>query len=148
MIGSILVVCVGNICRSPVGERILQKYLPEVRVSSAGIGALVGHEADKVASDVAKNHDVSLAGHVARQFTATLGRDSDLILVLESGHKGQIARETPQLSGKIMLLDHWTGAKGIADPYQKSEDFHEAVFQQIEAAAAAWAQRLSAKGKV
>lgn len=147
MIGNILVVCVGNICRSPVGERILQKYLPDVRVTSAGIGALVGHAADKTAADVAQRYEVSLEGHVARQFTAALGRENDLILVLESGHKGQIARETPQLSGKIMLFDHWTGAKGIADPYQKSEDFHEAVFQQIEAAASAWAQRLSLKGK-
>ena len=148
MIRNILVVCVGNICRSPLGERILQSQLPDLRVTSAGIGALVGHAADEMASEVAASHGVSLGNHQARQFTAALGRENDLILVLEPGHKAQITRDTPQLSGKTMLLDHWAGAKGIADPYQKSKEFHEAVFQQIEAAASGWAQRLAPKGKV
>ncbi len=148
MIRNILVVCVGNICRSPLGERILQRQLPDLRVTSAGIGALVGHSADTTAAEVAALHGISLDGHVARQFNAEIGRENDLILVLEPGHKAQIARETPQLSGKIMLLDHWIGAKGIADPYRKSQEFHEAVFQQIEAAAHSWVQRLAPKGKV
>ncbi len=142
MIRNILVVCVGNICRSPLAERILQSQLPDHRVTSAGIGALVGHAADETAHDVAMSHGISLEGHLAGPFTAQLASANDLILVLEPGHKAQIARETPQLSSKIMLLGHWTGAKGIADPYQKSDKFHEAVFQQIESAAAAWALRL------
>ena len=65
----ILVVCVGNICRSPVGERVLADRLPHHQVSSAGIGALVGHGPDKTASDVAAARGVSLEGHIARQFT-------------------------------------------------------------------------------
>ncbi|MFA9231998.1 MAG: protein tyrosine phosphatase, partial [Microgenomates group bacterium] len=46
MFNSILVVCVGNICRSPVGERVLQAALPNLIVSSAGVAALVGNPAD------------------------------------------------------------------------------------------------------
>ena len=42
MFNSILVVCVGNICRSPTGERLLQQLLPEKEITSAGVGALVG----------------------------------------------------------------------------------------------------------
>jgi protein-tyrosine phosphatase len=137
---------VGNICRSPLGERILQAKAPGVTVTSAGIGALVGHAADPTASEVAQGHGVSLDGHLARQFDAEIGKGADLILVMESGHKAQITRELPQLSGKIMLFDHWTGAKGIADPYRKSQEFHEAVFGQVEAAAIAWADRLKKMG--
>ena len=70
------------------------------------------------------------------------------ILVMEPGHKAQIARDMPQFSGKIMLFDHWTGAKGIADPYRKSPDFHQIVFDQIEASAKAWAGKLTSKDAV
>ena len=146
MIKTVLVVCVGNICRSPLGERLLQANAPHLSVSSAGIGALVGKAADTTASEVAAARNVTLDGHVARQFSAELGKAADLILVMEPGHKAQIAREMPQISGKVMLFDHWTGAKGIADPYRKSPDFHKIVFDQIEASAKAWAVKLTSKG--
>ncbi len=143
MINSILVVCVGNICRSPVGERVLQAALPRVQVSSAGLGALVGQAADALATDVASAHDVSLKGHVARQFTAEMGAAQDLILVMEPKHRQDIGQMAPQLLGKTMLFDHWVGAKGIDDPYRLSREFHELTFTKVEAAARAWAQRLA-----
>jgi protein-tyrosine phosphatase len=141
-VNRLLVVCVGNICRSPVGERLLQTLLPKVEVTSAGIAALVGHGADKLAASVAQAHGVTLEGHVSRQFSTEIGATQDLILVMESGHKREIARMYPQLSGRTMLFDQWTGMKGIADPYQRSQEFHESVFLQIKAAADAWALRL------
>lgn len=148
MIRNILVVCVGNICRSPLGERLLQHHAPHLSITSAGISALVGNSADETALEVAAMHGVSLDGHRARQFTAELGKAADLILVMEPGHKIQIARETPQLSGKTMLFDHWTGAQGVADPYKRSAEFHEAVYLKIEAAAAGWIKRLPKVGDV
>jgi protein-tyrosine phosphatase len=138
----ILVVCVGNICRSPAGERLLAQLKPELQVTSAGIGALVGHDADAVMTGVAAKDGVSLDGHKARQFTLDLGRDADLILVMEPGHKAEIIRSAPQLSGKIMLFDQWTGARGIEDPYRRPPEIHAVVFRQIEAAAKAWAAKL------
>lgn len=146
MVRNILVVCVGNICRSPLGERLLQQHAPHLNVTSAGIGALVGHGADQTALDIAAAHGIALDGHISRQFTADLGRAADLILVMEPGHKAQIAREAPQLSGKTMLFDHWTGAVGIADPYKRSAEFHELVYQKIEAAAAGWIKKLPNAG--
>lgn len=139
---NVLVVCVGNICRSPVGERLLQAALPDVTVTSAGIGALVGSAADETASLVAAANGVSLDGHISRQLTAQMGLAQDLILVMEPGHKNEIARVFPQLSGRTMLFDQWTGKKGIADPYRLPQAFHEQVFEQIKAAADAWAPRL------
>ncbi len=66
---SILVVCTGNICRSPIGERLLRKRLPGVKVNSAGVHGLVKHPADATAADVAANHGVSLEGHAGRKLT-------------------------------------------------------------------------------
>lgn len=142
----ILVVCVGNICRSPVGERLLAQALPErFTVSSAGIGALEGHGADKTAAEVAAARGLSLEGHVARQLTSAMAGEADLILVMEAGHKREIIKRMPEQSGKIMVFDQWDGAQGIADPYQRPVEMHEAVHDQIAAAAKSWAARLSPK---
>lgn len=150
---SILVVCVGNICRSPVGERLLRTQLAnqglEIKVSSAGIAALVGHSADSDAAAVAARHGVSLGGHVARQFTYQIATEHELILVMEAGHKREIIKSFPDLSGRIMMFDLWTGATGVADPYQRTTQFHEEVFAQIKFAATAWMDKLqtSIQGK-
>ncbi|MCC5956550.1 MAG: low molecular weight phosphotyrosine protein phosphatase [Natronohydrobacter sp.] len=149
MFDSILVVCVGNICRSAAGERLLAKALQQrglsIKVSSAGIGALVGHPADDMASDVAAANGVSLDGHVARAFSSELARSHDLILVMEPGHKDAIRRNAPELSGRVMAFDLWTKGNGIPDPYRKSREFHEHVFDDLHSAAEAWAQYLADK---
>ena len=150
---SILVVCVGNICRSPLGERLLAAKLAErgldIAVTSAGIAALAGHDADPDATAVATARNVSLDGHVARQFSHEIGSSHALILVMEAGHKREIVKNAPDLSGRIMLFDQWTGAVGIPDPYRRSTTFHEEVFAQVEKAATAWVDKLekSTQGK-
>ncbi|SMX23623.1 arsenate reductase/protein-tyrosine-phosphatase family protein [Boseongicola aestuarii] len=146
MIRSILVVCVGNVCRSPVGERLLSKRLSGVEVTSAGIAALVGKPADGTMTEVATDHGLSLDGHLARQFTAEIGAGAELILVMEPGHKREIARMAPELTGRMMLFDQWTGSKGIADPYRHPRESHETAFDQLTAAADAWAARLAPGG--
>lgn len=83
MFDSILVVCTGNICRSPIGERYLQSLLPHKKISSAGTGALVDHPADKSAYKISRMNGLSLDGHIGKQFTASMGRDYELILVME-----------------------------------------------------------------
>ena len=143
MFKSILVVCVGNICRSPLGERALAARLPGLTVESAGLAAVVGHEADKEASTAAAEAGISLDGHIARQLTAEVGGRYDLILVMEAGHRSEVTRRFPQLSGRTMLFDKWNGEKSIADPYRKTIDFHRVVRDQIIAAADGWAKRLS-----
>jgi protein-tyrosine phosphatase len=147
MVSKVLVVCVGNICRSPVGERILGAEFARrgapIAVGSAGLGALVGHPADETAAAVALSQGVDLSGHVARQFTPALGRDHQMILVMEPGHRHEITRLAPDLSGRVMLFDHWTGAQGVPDPYRRPRAIHEAVFERISRAAVAWAQRLA-----
>lgn len=72
MFQNILVVCHGNICRSPTAERILQKKLPKHRISSAGIQALTGKDADFQAIKTALKHGVVVAGHTARQLTVEM----------------------------------------------------------------------------
>ncbi|BDA88570.1 phosphatase [Klebsiella pneumoniae subsp. pneumoniae] len=144
MFNSILVVCTGNICRSPIGERYLRSLLPDKKVDSAGTGALVGHEADSSAVKIAKSHNLSLEGHIARQFTSSLGRQYDLILVMEKIHLEQISKMAPEVRGKTMLFGHWLDQRDIPDPYRKSDEAFLSVFKLIEQAGKVWAQKLSA----
>lgn len=143
MFDSILVVCTGNICRSPIGERVLRKLLPGRRIDSAGTSALVNYPADASAVEVASKHGLSLEGHSGRQFTAKLGREYELILVMEKEHLNKISFLAPELRGKTMLYGHWLNQRDIPDPYRKSNEAFESVYQIIETSGRYWADKLS-----
>ncbi|QMT41470.1 protein tyrosine phosphatase [Neisseria shayeganii] len=141
---NILVVCVGNICRSPTGERLLQGYLKhKQQVSSAGVGALIGSAADAQAEAVAARHGVSLAGHCARQLTAELCDANDLILVMEQAHIGAVDKISPSSRSKVMLFGQWLPKQDIADPYRQSDDMFRLIYRQIDEAARLWADKLN-----
>ena len=142
MFSSVLVVCVGNVCRSPLGERLLSQALPGMTISSAGLVAVVGAEADADAKAAAAEIGVDLGGHVARQLTTEIGARHDLVLVMEPGHRAEIMCRFPELSGRTMLFDHWTGCKAMADPYRRPLEWHRVTRDKIVTAAAAWATRL------
>lgn len=144
MFDSILVVCTGNICRSPIGERFLRQALPNKKIDSAGTGALVDHSADKSAIKIAEKNGISLAGHKGQQFTSTLGRQYDLILVMEKSHLEQIGRIAPEVRGKTMLFGQWLNQKEIPDPYRKSDEAFASVYQLIEQAGLRWVEKLGA----
>lgn len=142
MFKSVLVVCTGNICRSPVGERMLAALCPHLIVTSAGIGALVGKPVDKDAGSVASAHGVNVQGHAARQITAELLAANDLVLVMGPEHLRYIRDNFPQASGKTMMFDKWERDTGIDDPYRRSIEFHELVFAEIQKSARSWAKRI------
>ncbi|MGS4821533.1 protein tyrosine phosphatase [Raoultella terrigena] len=144
MFDSILVVCTGNICRSPIGERFLRKHLAGKRVDSAGTGALVSHEADPAAVNIASQHGISLDGHMGQQFTSSLARQYDLILVMEKHHIDQIGRIAPEARGKAMLFGHWLNRE-IPDPYRKSDEAFASVYKLIEQAGQLWVEKLRDK---
>ncbi|MEZ7213266.1 protein tyrosine phosphatase [Klebsiella spallanzanii] len=143
MFEKILVICTGNICRSPIGERYLQKHFPSKIIDSAGTGAMVGHSADPAAIKVATEHGLSLDGHTGKQLTASLARQYDLILVMEKYHIEQIGQIAPEVRGKTMLFGHWLNHRDIPDPYRKSEEAFAVVYQLIEQAADLWVEKIN-----
>lgn len=142
MFNTILVVCTGNICRSPIGERLLQKLLPAKKISSAGVQALKGHDADSAAVRVANKNNLLLTGHKGRQFTADMAMEYDLILAMDKFHLEQISKIAPEARGKTMLFGHWLNMKEIPDPYRKSDEAFDSVYKLIELASKSWATRL------
>lgn len=138
MFDSILVVCVGNICRSPTGERLLQKYLPGKKITSAGIAALVGKRADASAEEIARKNNISLENHKARQLTRDICHENDLILVMEKNHVDLVCKIAPESRGKVMLFGHWIDQKEVSDPYRKSHEAFEFVFKILDEASRGW----------
>jgi len=143
MFNHILVLCVGNICRSPVAEALLKANLPEKNVESAGLAALVGHEADATAAELAEQIGLDLRQHRARQVDIDHLRRADLILVMSEGQRGQVRTLDPTSAGKTMLISHWLpGKPDIPDPYKKSREAFVHVNHLLEEAVHAWLPRL------
>ena len=98
MIDRILVVCIGNICRSPMAEGLLRLRLAGrtgVTVGSAGIAARVGEPADPMAQGLMRERGIDIAGHRARQLTPELAGAHDLVLVMEQEHERALLEIAP-----------------------------------------------------
>jgi protein-tyrosine phosphatase len=92
----ILVVCTGNICRSPMTQALLQRHLRErgldIPVSSAGIlGWNEGPAVDEAVAALA-DRGIELNGHVSRRIDGDLIRDADLVLTMTSDHAEAVRR--------------------------------------------------------
>ncbi|MCC5879115.1 MAG: low molecular weight phosphotyrosine protein phosphatase [Idiomarina sp.] len=142
MFDKILVVCIGNICRSPTAEFLLKAHLPNKQIESAGLYAMKGHDMDRNAKKIASGHGHSFPTHVARQFDSEMAREFDLILVMEADHRNMIAEKYPEAMAKTMLLGKWQDNKDIPDPYKKSDEVFEHVFKMLDSATASWASKL------
>lgn len=144
MVSSILCVCTGNICRSPVAEATLRAALPGCHVSSAGLHALVGHGIDADSAAAARQRDIPLTEHAARQFTTRLGEEADLILVMDRDHRDEITGRWPHFSGKTMLLGHFENGKDIPDPYRMGAGMHQRAVDMILDSVTQWVPHLDA----
>lgn len=104
--GTILVVCTGNVCRSPYIERRLSAALGEtsIAVSSAGTGALVGSEMDPRVARRLSELGLTSEGFVARQLTPEMARAADLILGATREHRSSIVRMEPSVLRRTYAL--------------------------------------------
>jgi protein-tyrosine phosphatase len=152
MIISILMVCLGNICRSPLAEAALRQHAEKlgiaVHVDSAGTGDWhIGHPPDERAQAVAlRLGGIDIGDLRARQ----VGRDDfhnfDHIIAMDSSNLRNLralapARGEAKLS---LLLDHLPDARGqsVADPYYGEAADFEACWRQVDAATRSLAKTL------
>jgi protein-tyrosine phosphatase len=146
MFNRILVVCVGNICRSPLGEASLKALLPNKEVRSAGIATeksgLSGQPADMMMQRVSAHYELDLSEHKAQQLSQELCDAHDLILVMEPEHIDFVAAISPRARHKTLLLGQWS-VGSIADPYQKDQHAFLFAAQQIMQSSRQWAEKIA-----
>ena len=144
MIRHILVVCVGNICRSPMAEALLQRALrgqDGFTVESAGLGALVGHPASEYSQELMLEMGLDISEHRARQIHPDMVRDADLVLVMEAGHKRAIDDADPTARGKVYRLGEWHD-KDVDDPYRQPREAYERALEDIQEGIRLWIEKL------
>ncbi len=141
MFQNILVICVGNICRSPMAEYLLRQKLshkPAITIESAGIGALVDKPADETAQQILMERGIDASNHKARQVTKDMLAKADLILAMEEKHLKHLYAMAPQVRGKAFLMGKWDNNKAIPDPYRQQRPAFEHAYKLIDQASDAW----------
>ncbi|HSP85166.1 MAG TPA: low molecular weight protein-tyrosine-phosphatase [Psychrobacter sp.] len=143
---NILVVCVGNICRSPIAAAVLMDQFSQKHIDSAGLSAVVDNPADPKALEVmtASNAAInaSMNKHVAKQITEALTVKADLILTMSTSQSKWIEDQWPHCRGKTFRIGHWID-KDVADPYGHSESAFETAKQDIFDSLDMWLNKIS-----
>ncbi|HWP47678.1 MAG TPA: low molecular weight protein arginine phosphatase [Candidatus Limnocylindrales bacterium] len=123
---TILFVCTGNICRSPMAEGLLKKKLIEegitnVRVISAGTWAYPNTTSTPEAIQAALEKGVDISGHRARPLSREIIQEASLILTMNEDHKWEVVRLVPEALEKTFVLTEFSNNTlkkgGVQDPY-------------------------------
>ena len=143
-------VCLGNICRSPLAEGILQSKVndDEVYVDSAGTAAYhVGELPDKRAIEVARKYGIDLTNQRARKFTSKDFTEFDFIYVMDKENYHNIlslATDTSEAEKVKIILNETNPQQNfsVPDPYYGGDEGFENVYQMLDEACEIIAKKL------
>jgi len=136
----ILMVCLGNICRSPLAHGILEAKLPSDKfyIDSAGTASYhVGSQPDRRSITVGKRHHVDISHQSARQFSAADFERFDIIYAMDESNHSDILSlaHHPDHTKKVKLIldeNPFTNIKNVPDPYYGDTKDFEAVFKLLD----------------
>ncbi|WP_105033678.1 arsenate reductase/protein-tyrosine-phosphatase family protein [Cryobacterium aureum] len=117
----ILIVCTGNICRSPLAEQLLRQNLTaagiDAIVTSAGTRAMTGSAMTPEAAALSSQYGALRTHHVARQLTEKLIADADLVLTATRDHRRDVVTLLPKATRYTFTLNQFARLVA-ADPAQ------------------------------
>ncbi len=138
---TILFVCTGNVCRSPMAEGLLRHALQgdsTVRVLSAGLGALDSQPATEASVDVMAELGIDISHHCSQSLRGTLLEAADFIFTMTRQQQDTIQAIYPMAAEKTFLLREFENAevigKDIADPIGQSIEVYRRTRDQVHAA--------------
>jgi protein-tyrosine phosphatase len=139
---SILVVCEGNICRSPMAAALLAHALPDAIVASAGLGAMVGMPADPMAVELMQDRGLDITAHRGVQINTGMCQEADLVLVMDVEQRKRLERLYPMAHGRIFRIGEHAG-RDVPDPYRQSVAAFRNALALIDDAVGEWVSRIS-----
>jgi protein-tyrosine phosphatase len=146
----VLMVCLGNICRSPLAEGILKSKVDhnKVEVDSAGTGGYhIGEAPDERSVLVAQEHGIEIGNQRCRRFRAADFKSFDLIYAMDRANLRDILAlaSTGEERKKVKLLldEVFAGSQEVPDPYFGGPDGFEKVYQLIDKACTAISDKLN-----
>jgi protein-tyrosine phosphatase len=117
---SILVVCEGNICRSPMAAGLLAAALPKTKIHSAGLNSLSGMPADETAVRLMQARGIDISSHRAMQITRESCQTADLALVMSTEQRQYVEHHYPFACGRVYRLCEFS-KRDVPDPYGRPE---------------------------
>ncbi|MFS0783864.1 low molecular weight protein arginine phosphatase [Bacillus sp. 1P06AnD] len=133
---SVLFVCTGNTCRSPIAEALL-KHMDnqQVEVRSAGVYAHSGDEASRYAQEVLNDHHIA-HHHSARLLSREDMEWADYVLAMTQSHRNAIMHAFPQYTGKVFTLKEFVGGEydsmDVMDPFGGTKQHYQGTFMELK----------------
>ena len=153
VIKSILMVCLGNICRSPVAEGVmrskLEKYKLNIKLDSAGTSNYhIGENPDQRSVKNASKNGIDISHLKARQFKENDFNEFDIIFVMDEQNKKDILslaknKEDQEKVKLILNESSITSHINVPDPFFGDEAGFQLVFELLDQACESMAQKLS-----
>jgi protein-tyrosine phosphatase len=140
-VNSVLVVCEGNICRSPMAEGFLAAALPGLVLRSAGLNSLSGEPADNTAIQLMLERGIDITAHRARQITRRMCLEANVVLVMEIDQRRRIESIYPEVCGRVFRIGEYIG-QDVPDPYRQPDAAFRTSLSIIEQAVGHWVQRI------
>ncbi len=147
-----LLVCTGNICRSPLAESIMRRELSQlgrddITVTSAGTGAWDGAPASEGAYLVSLEHGLDLSAHRARLLTRELVERADVVLTMARHHRARVQELGGE--GRTFVLGEYAGRTGpeaeVSDPFGGDLDVYRETYAELEGLVRIAVKRLAAE---
>ena len=141
---TVLFVCTGNTCRSPMAELFLRaelakRDLTHINVRSAGIGAYANDTISANAAAVMAENGINTSNFRSTRLTSELIDSCDFIFTMTANHHRAIIQALPDCAGKTSLL---LAQQDVPDPYGGSVDDYKRVFETMRPALLALADKI------
>lgn len=133
----VLFVCIGNVCRSPLGELLLTHRLSgsDVEVSSAGVGAMVGSPMTPEAALHLESYGATADGFAARQLTGRMVKDSDLVLAATKAIRSRILEDSPGALRRTFTVLEFAALLDVVDAHLEPSELVRVAAQERSRAA-------------